>query len=63
MEIDMNQQSLEKAARKEVVHRFAEGKGVLPNARRNEQAEKVLVEQLTERARSGEHFPSSSPPD
>jgi hypothetical protein len=53
------EQNLVEEARSVTAHRLAEGKGLLPAERRNEQAEKILVEQMTERARSGEHFPSS----
>jgi hypothetical protein len=52
---------LEQEARKSMAHRLAEGKGTVPIERRNESAEKLLSEQMTERAKAGEHFPSSLP--
>jgi hypothetical protein len=61
METDLRvyEQCLEAEARKGVAHRLDEGRGVAPIARRNESAEKLLCDQMTQRARAGEHFPSS----
>ena len=63
MDIDAYERELEEEARHEVAHRVAGGKGVLPIERKNEQAEKRLAEEITERARHGEHFHSSLHPD
>lgn len=61
METDLNVyvQSLEAEARKSVAHRLDEGRRVAPVARRNESAEKLLCDEMTQRAQAGEHFPSS----
>jgi hypothetical protein len=56
---DVYGQSFEDEARQSTAHRLAAGKGVVPVERRNESAEKVLSDQMTKRARAGEHFPSS----
>jgi hypothetical protein len=53
--------SLEEDARHTMTKHLAQGKGMLPQERHNEQAEKRLTEELTARARAGEHFPSSLP--
>ena len=50
---------LEHEARRTFAHRYAGGKGLVPIERRNEPAEHLLSEEMTERARSGERFPSS----
>jgi len=54
---------LEEEARRDVVHRVAEGRSHLPVERRNEQAEKRVVDEITERAQHGVHFPSSLHPE
>lgn len=59
MAVDVQGQEIQQEALKEVARRLAEGKGVLLTERRNEQEEKLLTEEMTERARAGEHFPSS----
>lgn len=63
MDTGVYEHSLEEEARKSAAHRLAEGKGHLPIEQRNEPAERALVDQLTERAQSGEHFPSSLHPE
>lgn len=61
METDLKvyEQSLGTEARKSVAHRLEEGRSVALVTRRNESAEKLLSDQMTQRARAGEHFPSS----
>jgi hypothetical protein len=62
MTTHMYEPAIEEEARRSAAHRLAEGKGLVPTERRNEQAEKYLARQMMERARSGEHFPSSLHP-
>ncbi|HEX8917904.1 MAG TPA: hypothetical protein VF898_05350 [Chloroflexota bacterium] len=54
---------IEEEARKDMVHRVAEGKAHLPAERRNEQAEKRVVEEIMERVHNGTHFASSLHPE
>ena len=59
MDMTLNEREIQKEAREEVVHRLTEGKGVLPAERKTEAVERLLAKQMTERAREGEHLPSS----
>lgn len=55
----VSEEALEQEARRTSAHRYAAGKGTVLIERRNEPAEKLLSEEMTERARAGERFPSS----
>lgn len=58
-DVDVYGQTLERDARQTMAHRLTEGRGTVPIERRNESAEKILVEQMRRRARAGERFASS----
>lgn len=53
--------SIGEDARESAAERLARGKGKLLTDRHTEQAEQRLARELAERARAGEHFPSSLP--
>ena len=55
---DVYGRSLGVECRKSAAHHVAAGKAHLPMEQRKEHEEKVLCEEMRQRARSGEHFPS-----
>ncbi|HEX6506129.1 MAG TPA: hypothetical protein VF221_00705 [Chloroflexota bacterium] len=59
MTVDVYERTVGVECRKSAAHHIANGKSHLPIEQRKEHEEKMLCEQMVERARAGEHFPSS----